>query len=326
LAVVLGALGLGPLAAQGPAYPRINLATGYAPDPAWPKRPPGVAWAEMSGVAVDPQDRVYCFTRARPPIQVYDQAGNFIRSWGEDLIKSSHHIRIAPDGNVWVTDIADHTVREFSPDGKLLRTLGTPGVAGRDAAHFNKPTDVAVTPAGDIFVTDGYGNNRVVHLDRQGRFVKEWGELGVKPGQFSQPHSIVVDSRGRLYVADRNNVRIQVFDQAGKFLDEWREVVTPWGLCVTKEDDVWVCGSSPMRWRKEDEGLPTPPKDQVLVKFSPTGKVVQLVVVPKGADGLERPGELNWVHAVAVDSKGNLYVGDIQGKRAQRFLRLPPDK
>src|SRR5262249_37260005 len=134
---------------------------------------------------------------------------------------------------------------KFTPEGKLLLTLGTPGTAGRDSTHLNRPTDMVVTPAGDVFVADGYGNARVVHFDKSGKFVKAWGELGHKPGQFSIPHAIALDSKGRLYVADRNNVRVQIFDQSGKLLDEWRDVVVPWGFCVTKDDEIWVCGSSP---------------------------------------------------------------------------------
>src|SRR5205814_2369246 len=134
-------------------------------------------------------------------------------------------------------------------------------------------------------------------------YVKEWGELGSKPGQFSIPHAIALDSKGRLYVADRNNARIQVFDQSGKLLDLWNNVVVPWGLWVTKDDELWVCGSSPMQWRKEDNVLGVPPKDQVFLKFNTAGKLLQLWAVPKGADGLERPGECNWVHCIAADSQ-----------------------
>ncbi len=303
---------------------KINLATGYVVDAGWPQRPEHIKWAEVSGIAVDATDRVFVFTRAEVPVQIYDADGRFVKGWGQDLIKSSHHLKIDPEGNVWTADIELHAVRKFTPDGRLLLTLGTPGSAGRDQSHFNKPTDMAITPAGDIFVSDGYGNARIVHFDKQGKYVKEWGELGPKPGHFNVPHAIALDSKGRLYIADRNNARVQIFDQAGKLLDEWRNVMVPWGLCVTKNDEIWVCGSSPMQWRPEDEALGVPPKDQVLMKFNPSGRLLQLWSVPKGVDGLEKPGELNWVHCLAVDSKGNLYAGDIKGKRAQKFKRLPP--
>lgn len=312
---------------QESKYPRVNVAVAYEVDPSWPQRPATMQWAEMPGVAVDARDQVWIFTRTANPVQVYDAQGNLVRSWGQDILKSgaAHHIRIDREGNVWVADIVDHVVRKFTPEGKLLLTLGTPGELGRDRTHLNKPTDMAITPAGDIFVADGYGNARVVHFDKQGRYVKEWGELGSKPGQFSIPHSIAVDSQGRLYVADRNNVRIQVFDPSGKLLDEWRDVVTPWGLWMTKDDELWVCGSSPMQWRPDESALGCPPKDQVFMKFTTGGRLLQLWTVPKGADGLEKPGELNWVHALALDSRGNIYAGDIKGKRVQKFTRKEAD-
>jgi DNA-binding beta-propeller fold protein YncE len=322
---LLGLIGIR-VGAADPVYPKVNAALGYKVDPAWPKRPADHPWAEMPGVAIDAQDRVYCFTRADPPVQVFDAEGNFIRSWGQDLFQSAHHIKVDHQGNIWLADIKLHVVRKCTPEGKLLLTLGTPGVEGNDEAHFNMPTDVAITPGGDVFVADGYGNARVVHFDKHGKFVKTWGTLGSNPGQFSTMHAIAADSQGRLYVADRNNVRVQVFDQAGKLLDVWNNLIVPWGLYVTKNDDIWVCGSSPMRWRPDDQALGCPPKDQVLMRFNPQGKLLQLWGVPKGADGLERPGELNWVHAIAVDSKGNLYCGDIKGKRAQKFTRIEADR
>jgi DNA-binding beta-propeller fold protein YncE len=306
--------------AQDRQYPKVNLATSYVVDKNWPQRPADMKWDAMSGIAVDAQDRVYLFTRSANPVQVYDADGKFIRSWGQDFIKQAHHIKIDHEGNVWVADIGYHVVQKCTPDGKVLLTIGSRGKPGRDKTHLNKPTDMAITPRGDVFVSDGYGNDRIVHFDKDGKYVKEWGELGHKPGQFSIPHAIALDSRGRLYVADRNNVRIQVFDQDGKFQSEWRNLITPWGLCVTKDDEIWVCGSSPMIWRKEDKALGCPPKDQVFMKFNSDGKLLQLWTVPKAADGLEKPGECNWVHAIAADSKGNLYVGDIIGKRAQKFV------
>jgi streptogramin lyase len=323
LGIAAAVLGSAPgvRAADEEKYPHVNAAAGYVVDANWPRRPNTVKWGETSGIAIDKNDHVYVFTRATPPVQVYDPEGRFIRSWGEDVIKSAHHIKIDPEGNVWVADIGHHTVMKFTPEGKLLQTIGTKDAAGRDQTHLNQPTDMAITPAGDVFVSDGYGNARVVHFDKDGKFVAEWGELGSKPGQFSIPHAICLDSKGRLYVADRNNVRVQVFDQRGRLLDVWSNVITPWGFCVTPEDEIWVCGSSPMRWRKEDKALGCPPKDQVFMKFNSQGRLLQLWTVPKGADGLEKPGECNWVHCIAVDSKGSLYVGDIIGKRAQKFVR-----
>ena len=173
-----------------------------------------------------------------------------------------------------------------------------------------------------MFVADGYGNARGVHFDRRGKFVKAWGKLGTRPGEFSQPHSIVVDSKGRLYVADRNNARVQVFDRNGKFLDQWQNLLVPWGLWITPNDEIWACGSSPMTWPADGGLLGCPPKDQVFMKFDRTGRLLQLWTVPQSKDDQQQPGELNWVHTIAVDSKGNIYAGDIQGGKAQKFVRV----
>jgi DNA-binding beta-propeller fold protein YncE len=327
LAALVTASALAPAAfgqeakAKPPKYPHVTLATWYQVDPSWPQKPSQCNWSDMPGIAVDDHDQIYVYTRAVPPVQVYDSSGKFVRGWGEDAVKKAHHIKFDSKGMVWISDIGNHTVMQFTPEGKLLKTLGTRGVAGNDNAHFDQPTDMAITPDGQVFVSDGYGNSRVVHFDRDGRYVKSWGKLGTAPGEFSIPHAIALDSKGRIYVADRNNVRVQVFEQSGKFVEEWRDIIVPWGFWVSKEDDIWVCGSTPMPWRKEDTTLGCPPKDQVFMKFNTAGRVLQVWTVPKGNDGQEKPGELNWVHCVALDSQGNIYAGDIIGKRAQKFVR-----
>lgn len=308
-------------------FARVNLASGFQVDPAWPKRrPAGVPWGQVPGIAVDRQDRVWMFTRTKPPVQVYAPDGTYLFGWGSEHVAVAHDIAFDGDGNVWLADAGNHTVRKFTPEGKLLLTLGTPGEPGEDERHFNRPTDMVVTPDGDVYVTDGYANARVVRYDRDGKFVKTWGKAGTGPGEFSCPHAIARDSKGRLYVADRNNVRVQVFDPDGNFLAEWRNVVTPWGVWISPQDDVWVCGSSPMLWPKDDPSNPRsellglPPKDQVFMKFDTTGRLTQLWTVPKARDGAEKPGECNWLHTMAFDSKGNLYAGDILGQRAQKFV------
>jgi len=317
-------------AAQAPPYPKHNAAVSYRVVPNWPQRPDSVAkWEAMSGLAVDAQDRVWSLNRGEDPVQVYEADGKFVRTWGRTTIKTGHHLKLDAQGNVWLADIGLHVVRKFSPSGEVLLTLGTPGEKGCDATHLYMPTDMAITPQGDVFVSDGYGNARVVHFDKQGKFVKAWGELGSRPGQFSLVHAIALDSQGKLYVADRNNVRVQVFNQDGKLLDVWSDVITPWGFAVGKQDEIWVCGSSPMPWweaHEYDTPLGCPPKDQLVMRFDPSGRLRQLWTFPKNLDGQERPGMLNWVHCVAVDSQGNLYLGDIMGKRLQKFSRVAPDQ
>jgi hypothetical protein len=301
-------------------YPHVSGSICYQVDPHWPQRPAGLPWGEMPGVAVDKEDHVWLFTRAKPSVQIYEAGGRFVRAWDPE-IGTAHFIRFDVGGNVWLADVGKHVVTSFTPQGKLLKVLGTRGEPGADGTHLNMPTDVAVAPGGDVFVSDGYGNNRVVHFDKDGKFVNAWGRLGSGPGEFNVPHAIVIDSRGRLYVADRNNARIQVFDRDGKFLDQWCNLLVPWGLWIDKNDEIWACGSSPMPWGETDELLSCPPKDQVLMRFAPSGKLLQLWTFPKGTDGQEKPGDVNWLHGLAFDSQGNLYVTDIIGKRAQKFVR-----
>ena len=308
-----------------PVYPRVNLATSYAVDTNWPQRQPDIPWGQMPGIAVDAKDNVWIYTRTNPMVQVYAPDGRYLFGWrNEKTNVIAHFIRIDRRGNVWLADVGLHIVTKNSPDGKLLLRLGTEGQPGEDAAHFNKPTDMAFAPNGDIFVSDGYGNNRVVHYDASGRFINAWGKLGTAPGQFSIPHSIACDSKGRIYVADRNNVRVQVFDQRGKLLDVWQNILVPWGLWISPRDEIWVCGSSPMPWLNDPKyplaPLGCPPKDQLFARFDFAGRVHELATLPKGQDGYEQPGEVNWLHAIAFDSKGNVYLGDIIGRRVQKFV------
>lgn len=310
-------------------YPKINLATGYEVDPAWPQRPAGIDWRYVTGVAVDGDDRVYILNALDPPVQIYDREGNYLDGWGTGLFKNPHFIRIDPEGHVWTADYGQHTVRKFTPDGKLLLTLGVPNEAGDDESHFNRPTDIAVTAAGDVFVTDGYGNNRVVHFDKGGRFVKTWGSLGVGAGELSQPHSIAVDSKGVLYVAERNNCRVQLFNQDGESLGQWRDLINPWGIWITPKDEIYICGSAPKRWT-ERGNLGNPPIDQLMIRFDTTGRAQQLWIFPQVQNGEMIPGALDWAHGIAVDSHGDLYIGDVADEssahRVQKFLRLEAEQ
>ena len=296
----------------------------YIVDATWPQKPDSFTWAQMPGITVNTKDQVYIFTRSHPAIQVYGADGTFLRAWDMEDSSGAHFIRVGPEGNVWTADIKGHVVRKHSPEGKLLLTIGELGRSGTDEKHFDRPTDMAVLPTGDIFVSDGYGNRRIIHFDRTGKYINQWGEAGSKPGQFALPHSIVADSRGRLYVADRENARIQVFDTKGKLLDVWPNLITPWGLHVTRNDEIWVCGSSPARKDVADEAgewVVTPPSDQVVMKLSQKGEVLLRVPLPKITLAPGKSGEVDWVHAIATDSQGNLYLGDIQGQRAQKFSR-----
>jgi 6-bladed beta-propeller/NHL repeat len=318
-----------PCFAEGyPSHAIDPVIVEYDPDPAWPNRPDTVApFGWVSGIAIDNKNQVWVFNRGEDPVQVYTTDGEFVRTWGKGDFSNPHQIRIGPAGNVWVADFGLHTVQKFTPQGELLMTLGVRGEKGDDETHFNMPTDMAVTPAGDIFVTDGYGNRRVVHFDKDGRFVKSWGEYGSGPGQFVLPHAIVVDSKGLLYVADRNSGRIEVFDQQGKLLDTWSNLMMPWGLSVRSDGQIWVCGSSPHWWVRD--GKAPEYKDQILMRFRRDGAVQQVWSLPLGDIGSDKdhpdtsrlkPGETVGVHCIVQDSQGNLYVGDIYGQRAQKLV------
>ncbi len=303
-----------------PDYPRVNRTPWYAADETWPQTPAGSERTAVSGIAVDGENQIWVFTRSNPPVQVYKADGTFVRGWGQGVINQSHHMKLDPKGNIWLADIGNHTVRQFTPEGKLLLTLGIPDEYGEDERRLSQPTDVVVSPSGEIFVSDGYGNNRIVHFNAKGQFVKQWGQIGTEPGEFCNPHAIAMDSKGRLYVADRYNARVQVFSQDGKVLDVWNDVVIPWGLWITKDDHVWVCGSSPDAWPDDPKALRGgKPRDQLLMKFDTTGKLRQLWNVPVGGEETQ-PGQLNLVHCLAVDHDGNIYCGDILGKRAQKFV------
>jgi peptidylamidoglycolate lyase len=303
-----------------PNYPRVPTVIEYRVDPSWPKRPERFGPNEgVLSVAVDRQDRVWCTAeKSNEPVQVYTAAGEFVRSWGRGEIVGPHSLRLDPEGNVWIADYHQHTVKKFTPEGTRLLTLGVAGKPGNDQTHFNRPTDMAVTPTGDVFVTDGYGNRRIVQFDAAGKFVKAWGDYGSEPGRFVMPHAIVVDRAGRLYMADRNSGRIQLFDQQGRFLDQWTNLIMPWGLSINSEGDLWTCGSSPHWWYREGKYLEF--KDQMFLRLSADGRVRQIWTVPLGDPKNLRPGETIGAHSIAEDSQGNLYVAEVYSKRAEKFV------
>ena len=309
----------GVAAADAPSFSKNPKLVEYDVDPSWPKYPDDVSqqgW--VSGMAVDDKGQVWFFKKGPNPVQVYTADGQFVRTWGKGLFVDPHHLRIDGEGNIWVADFGGHVVQKYTPEGKLLLTLGTPGESGDDETHFFRPTDMAITPEGDVFITDGYGNRRIVHFNRQGRYVKSWGSYGSEPGQFVLPHAIALDSKGLLYVADRNSGRIQIFDQQGNFIDQWENIIMPWGISINAQDEIWVCGSSPHWWYRD--GAYKEYKDQVFVRFSTDGRVRQVYSIPLGEKDNLKPGDGIGVHCIAQDSNGNLYVGDIYGERAQKFV------
>lgn len=293
--LTLGILVLAACAAAGAQTARYDAAPGW---PSGGSSAPGYGLHPVSGAAADPRGRIYVFQRAPVPVLVFNRAGKYLRGWGEGAFTSPHGCRMDPQGNLWLTDSADHRVLKYSPEGKLLLTLGVKGQAGQDGAHFNKPTDVAFAPSGDLYVADGYGNSRVARFSREGKFLGEWGKRGIGEGELNLPHSIVVDGRGRVYVADRENARIQVFTPEGKFLEQWRDVGRPYGLHLTSDERLIVSDGIANRVGVYDL------RGNRLQQFGMAGK---------------NPGELDLPHLLTVDAEGALYVCEINGKRIQKF-------
>jgi DNA-binding beta-propeller fold protein YncE len=250
-------------------------------------------------VAADRDDNVFVLHRGPQPVLYFDRDGKFLRSWGDEHLKMPHGLRLDDQGNVWVTDIEYHQVLKFTPEGKLLLTLGQKGKPGDTPEQFNKPTDVAVTPSGAFYVSDGYGNSRVLKFSAEGKYLKEWGRKGRGPGEFNLPHAIRVDSRGKIYVADRENQRVQIFDADGKYLAQWDETGSPYGLYLLPDRMLIADGVN--NWVKvlDLEG-------KTLGRFGEKGKA---------------PGQFELPHFLCADSRGNIYVTEITGKRVQKFTK-----
>ena len=195
----------------------------------------------VSAVDIDDDGNVYAFRRDANDVWKLDAEGNVQEEWDQDFAQWAHGIRVGPDGAIWTVDGQGHQVKKWSHDGgELLMTLGEYGVAGATPHNFDRPTDVAFGPDGEFFVSDGYGNNRVVKYDRNGQYSKTWGEPGTDPGQFDLPHTIVVDSRNRVLVGDRENARIQIFDLDGNLLEVWDHLGSPYGLSIDDNDQLYV--------------------------------------------------------------------------------------
>ena len=278
----------------------------------WPQLPDGFALGRVSGVGVDSHNHVFVFHRGDRPILCFDAGtGKILASWGDGLFTIPHGLTADSRDNVWVTDVGNHQVFEFSHNGELLMTLGAKNVPGLDGNHFNRPTDIAVAPSGEFYVSDGYGNNRVAKFSPQGKFLFDWGTKGAQPGQFDLPHGIALDPQGHVYVADRSNGRVQVFDGDGKFLAQWKgpEIGRPWALTVGPDGCFYVVDGGDMN--------PKPPDRGRIVKLDLHGKVLDQF----GSFG-SYDGQFYWAHDVAVARDGAVYVTDVHlGMRVQKFVR-----
>ena len=279
----------------------------------WGELPEGYEYQQVAGVAVDESDRVYAFNRSSHQVIVLDREGNFLRSWDQDFAQP-HGIHIGPDGNFYLADRDAHVVQKYSPEGRLLLTLGTPNSPSdtgyiaqerevqRAAGPFNLPTGVAVNDAGDIFVSDGYGNCRVHKFDAGGALVKSWGSPGLEdPGDFNLPHGIGLDNEGRLLVCDRQNHRIQVFDQDGNYITLWTGFRQPTDVVVGPDGEVYVPELQHRFSIVDGDGT-------LLARW--------------GGESSHEAGQFVAPHGVAVDSYGDIYVGEVlEGQRLQKFVR-----
>jgi DNA-binding beta-propeller fold protein YncE len=292
---------LSTVAAQQGWYPhegglmkyRVNIRFGEEPD----TMPDGWKFGRVSAVATDSAGHVYVFQRGpkADPIVVFDAKGKYLRSWGKGVFGNPHGLRIDKYDHVWVTDNGDHQVMEFTNEGQLLRTWGVKGKAGTDPQTFNRPTDIAFSPSGEVYISDGYGNSRVVKFSREGKYLLDWGKRGTGPGEFNTPHSVAVDSHGTVYVSDRENNRIQIFDPNGKFLRQWTHLGATQNIFITPKDQMWI-----ITHRDNIENI---------TYDTLAGRIMHIdLATGKILGAMESPG--HWLH---VTPTGEIFIGSLTG-------------
>ncbi len=324
VAVTLASLG------RADAQPANSQPNPYQTVANWAKMPEGRTWGATSAVEVDRDGRSIwiaercgantCAGSSLPVVLKFDASGQLVTSFGAGMFVFPHGIHVDGDGNVWVTDARGkdgkgHQVFEFSPQGQLLLTLGKAGVTGEGPDTFNQPSDVAVAKNGDIFVADGHDENsnaRIVKFSKDGTFIKTWGKRGSAPGEFDVPHGLAFDSRGRLFVADRSNNRIQIFDQEGKFLEEWKQFSRPSGIYIDSTDILYVTDSESNT--KTNPGW----KRGIRIGSAQDGKVTAFIpdpepdpekVVTSAAEG------------VAADAQGNVYGAEVGPRALKKYVK-----
>jgi sugar lactone lactonase YvrE len=312
-----------------PAAPVNSLPNPYRSIENWAHMPEGRTWGSSAGVWVDQAGTGVwvaercgansCATSNLPPILHFDASGRLLRAFGEGMFVFPHGMFVDRDGNVWATDAQGkegkgHQVFKFSPEGKVLLALGKKGTPGIGPDEFNQPSAVLVAPNGDIFVGDGHGgesNARIVKFDKNGKFIKTWGKKGSAPGEFDTPHALTMDARGRLFVADRQNNRIQIFDQDGNFLDEWFQFSRPSGVYI-KDDTIYVVDSESESVSKNHDGWK---------RGMRIGRVSDGVVTGFIPDPVEKATGSSAAEGVTADSAGNIYGAEVGPKRLMKYVK-----
>ena len=309
----------------------IDHFTTYALVKDWPQLPEGFVLGNPTGIGIDTNQNIFVFHRARrkwpligsmpdskiaiPTILMLDrQSGKIINSWGDNLFIMPHGLTVDKNNNVWVTDVGLNQIFKFNHNGSLLMKLGEPGIPGNDSTHFNRPTDIAVANDGSFYVSDGYGNSRIIKFSPTGKYLFEWGKKGNKEGEFNIPHGIDLDEKGNVYVADRENHRIQVFDSSGRFLKQWldKSFGTICSITFDKRKEKLIAIDDVTFLKIKHRGSD-------IIIFDSTGNVQTRF----GRSGFY-DGPLCWYHDVAIDREDCIYAGDILGNKIQKFRKISP--
>jgi DNA-binding beta-propeller fold protein YncE len=294
-----------PAVAQKATLPPLD----YAAVPDSFTLPSGMTFGGTSGVAINSKGHIFVLHRGPNPLVEFDPNGKYLRSFGEGFFERPHGLRIDPDDNIWTTDVREHVVYKMNPEGRIVLVLGVRGTAGEMHSYghlrlFNEPNDIAFGPGGAVYVTQGHGKGdpKVIKFDKERNFVKAWGKKGSGPGEFDIAHSIVVDAKGLLYVADRNNQRIQVFDADGNYIRESKHPGTPCGLFMSPDQHIWLAHGHAGQVMKLDLN------GNVLGATGSQGKAL---------------GQYGEAHYIAVSPAGDVYVADTLNWRVQKLVKKP---
>jgi len=319
---------VGSQTATRPDVPINDLPNPYRTVRDWGKPPDGAPWAAVTAVEIAKDGSIFvihrcsansCAGRLEPPILKFDKTGKLLKSWGEGMFVFPHGATVDAQGNLWVTDEQTKDgkgsqVFKFSPDGKLLMSLGKAGSASPEPGLFDEPTDVLVTPNGDIFITEGHsggtiGNDRVSKFSKDGKFIKSWGKHGAGNMEFDSPHTIAMDSRGRLFIGDRGNNRIQIFDQNGNYLETWKQFGRPSGIAITADDTIYVADSE--SWGTDQPGW----KKGIRIGSARDGSVKYFI-----EDMESMTQEHSGAEGVGVDSEGNVYGAVVRRQMLEKHI------